>query len=257
MTIIRKEGAPFFFKRGKIGCLLVHGFTGAPKEMIWLGEQLALRDYTTLGVRLFAHGTNQNDMLRARWRDWYLSVVDGYHLLSGCCEDIFVMGLSMGGVLAFLLGSQFPVTGIAALSTPFFVPDARVIMLRPLIPLVSTFWKFASKGESDWVDPEANKDHFEYPGYPLKGANELHFLLKEMQERLPSVTAPVLIIHSKRDRSVSEEHPEKIFKNLKTKHKSILWLDNSGHVITLDAEKDRVFQAVADFIESVVAHKDM
>ncbi len=85
----------------------------------------------------------------------------------------------------------------------------------------------------------------------------VYFLPIYMQERLPSVTAPVLIIHSKRDRSVSEEHPEKIYKKLKTKRKSILWLDNSGHVITLDAEKDRVFQAVADFIQGVVVHKDM
>jgi len=31
---------PFYFPGNKIGCLLVHGFTGTPKEMRWMGEYL-------------------------------------------------------------------------------------------------------------------------------------------------------------------------------------------------------------------------
>jgi carboxylesterase len=43
---------PFYFPGGKTGCLLVHGFTGSPKEMRWMGEYLAGQGYTVLGVRL-------------------------------------------------------------------------------------------------------------------------------------------------------------------------------------------------------------
>jgi carboxylesterase len=249
MNVVRSEAAPFFFKRGAVGCLLVHGFTGAPAEMRWLGERLAESDYSVLGVRLFAHGTDQKDMLRAKWRDWYLSVLDGYNLLKGQCEQIFAVGLSMGGVLSLLLGAEHPVTGIVALSTPYLIPDPRIKLLLPLIPFVSKFWRFKSKGSSHWVDPESQKDHIEYPDYPLIGAHESHLVLKQLQELLPTISAPTLIIHSKIDQSVSVEHPKRIFDQLGSSDKEIKWLGNSSHVITRDAEKERVLQEIIMFIE--------
>jgi len=40
---------PFFLPGNRVGCLLVHGFTGAPKEMRWMGEFLNQQGYTVLG----------------------------------------------------------------------------------------------------------------------------------------------------------------------------------------------------------------
>jgi len=36
---------PFFYPGNETGCLLIHGFTGAPKEMRWLGEYLTGKGY--------------------------------------------------------------------------------------------------------------------------------------------------------------------------------------------------------------------
>ena len=124
MNVVQVEAAPFFFKRGKIGCLLIHGYTGAPAEMRWLGEQLANNDYSVLSPRLFAHGTDQEDLLRAKWRDWYHSVEDGYHLLKGQCDQIFVVGLSLGGVILMAVGNAAPPS--------------------PTIPASLTFWRIPS-----------------------------------------------------------------------------------------------------------------
>ena len=75
--IIIPTTEPFFFPGGATGCLMVHGFTGTPKEMRWLGEYLAGKGHSVLGVRLAAHATRPNDMIRARWHDWLASVEDG------------------------------------------------------------------------------------------------------------------------------------------------------------------------------------
>jgi carboxylesterase len=251
MNIVQVEAAPFFFERGRIGCLLIHGFTGAPAEMRWLGEQLAKEGYSTLGVRLFAHGTDQKDMLRAKWRDWYFSAVDGYYQLKGCCDHIFVIGLSMGGVLALMLGSDYPISGVVALSTPLSVPLKWVKPFLPLIPIVSKFWRYKSKGSPDWVDPSLQDDHFDYPVYPLIAVHELDLLMKEMRKRLNSVRLPTLIIHSKTDGSVSGEHAQRLHQLIGSDDKEIVWLENSGHVITRDVEKDRVLHEVSSFISRI------
>src|SRR3989304_2424624 len=92
--MLLKSAEPFYFPGGNIGCLLVHGFTGTPKEMRYLGKNLANRGYSVLGVRLVGHATRMEDMTRTSYRDWLASVEDGWWMLSGCSEKIFVIGRS-------------------------------------------------------------------------------------------------------------------------------------------------------------------
>ncbi len=101
MSQIIPTAEPFHFAgkgaNAKIGCLVTHGFTGAPKEMRWLGEYLNRQGYTVCGIRLNGHATKPEDMVRSHWQDWLLSVEDGYDLLHSCTEKVFLLGLSMGG----------------------------------------------------------------------------------------------------------------------------------------------------------------
>jgi carboxylesterase len=252
--IVQDEGTPFFFQRGRTGCLLIHGTTGTPKEMRWLGEYLAVKGYSVLGCRLFGHATDQKDLLRARWVDWLTSVEDAYHILSGICDQIFIAGVSLGGVLSLYFASQFPTAGVIAYSTPYFMPDKLAVILRPLLPLIGSVWHFFPKGEPDWHDIELHKDHLEYPAYPIRVATELHHLIDEMQKVLPTITVPTLIIHSVKDGVVSYQHAEKIYKALGSQDKELFWLEYSGHNMTRDSERDKVFHATADFIQRISSH---
>ncbi|RPI82580.1 MAG: alpha/beta fold hydrolase, partial [Chloroflexi bacterium] len=172
---------PFFFQGGLVGCLLIHGFTGAPKEMRQMGEYLAEKGYTVLGVRLAGHATSPRNMLRTTWQDWFFSVSDGWHMLESAGKSIFVVGLSMGGVLSLTLASHFPVKGVIAMSSPYSLPDdPRLPFIRPLSLLVRN----VGKGESDWKNPELAKDHVDYPYYPTRSIAELRDLIAVMRERL-------------------------------------------------------------------------
>jgi carboxylesterase len=88
MRQIIPTAEPFFFpgKQTTLGCLLIHGFTGAPKEMRLMGKFLAERGYTSLGVRLAGHATHPDDMIRTRYTDWLASVEDGYAMLRDSVE---------------------------------------------------------------------------------------------------------------------------------------------------------------------------
>ena len=248
---------PFFFPGDRTGCLLVHGFTGTPKEMRPLGEYLAGIGHTVLGVRLFAHATRPDDMLRARWRDWVASVEDGWHLLNGACDTIFIMGLSMGGALSLLVASEdyarrLPVVGVVAMSTPF------ELVRDPLLPYVQYLGRIrprVEKGPPDWRNPEAESLHIAYPYYPTRAIAELRDLLAEMRQNLPGVRVPGLLMHSRLDRdgSFDPDSMTKIYERLGSREKEMIWLENSGHVITREPEQEKVFQACADFIHRTLA----
>ena len=100
---------------------------------------------------------------RTRWTNWLASVEDGYRLLQGSSNTIFVCGLSMGGILSLLFASRFPVAGVIAISTPYTLPgEWRLRFIKPLHWLIP----HVPKGPSDWRNPPAARDHVDYPDYP-------------------------------------------------------------------------------------------
>ena len=133
---------PFFLHAGKTGCVLIHGFTGSPKEMRIMGDFLFTHNITALGIRLAGHATDVQDMARTRWKDWLASVEDGIHLLSQCCDNIFLAGLSMGGALSLLAASIYPVRGIIAMSTPYEIKkDWRINFPKQISFFIPTIKK--------------------------------------------------------------------------------------------------------------------
>lgn len=245
MNQIIPGAEPFLFPGGSTGCLLIHGFTGTPKEMRPMGAYLHQRGFTVLGVRLTGHATRPEDLPRVRWQDWILSVEDGWQLLKGITDRIFVCGLSMGGVLALSFAAQFPVNGVVAMSTPYELPpDPRL----PYIRFLHRLQPRMEKGEPDWFEPEVAKGHIDYPYYPTRAIVELVELLKVLRASLPQVTAPVLLIHSKNDQGVAPENLEKIYTALGSQRKEKLMIENSGHAITVDQKRTQVFEAAADFM---------
>lgn len=248
MKVIIPTAEPFLFSGGPVGCLLIHGFTGTPKEMRPLGEHLADAGYTALGVRLTGHATDLEDLRRARYQDWIADVEGGYHMLRQNCAQVFVMGLSMGGVLALTLAAQYPVGGIVVMSTPYRLKaDPRLPFAKPL----SLIMKDVPKGPRNWDDPELERDHISYPAYPTRGVAELRDLIQACQPALARVSAPILLIYSKQDQSVAPANAEEIHSRVASKDKHILWLERSSHQIARDSESAIAFAAVGKFLDRI------
>lgn len=254
MRILVDQGEPFFYPGGDKACLLIHGFNGAPEEMRWMGRYLADQGFTVLGIRLFAHATQVEDMNRARWEDWLANVEDGYHILRGLASEVVVLGISMGGALTLLLAREFELTGVLVMATPIRIPDARVERIRPLLPLISKVMPtIRLLRESDWVDEEAEKLQLHYHEFAVRAAAELHDLLSEMRGSLGRVKAPALLIYARGDLGTPPDVPQFIHDQLGSTDKQILWLENGGHNIARDAGREQAFEAAAEFIRRVTA----
>ena len=235
---------PFFLPGGKTGVVLIHGFTGAPKEMRQLGDALHKRGLSVLGVRLAGHATQPEDMRRTRWWDWLASVEDGINLLSGSCDRVFYAGLSLGGDLALIAAARIPPTGVIAMSAPFTI-DRRARYLK----LVSWLVPWYKKNGKPAPTQDMQHRHVEYFAYPTRSLSELYAATQAMQQSLGNINVPVLLINSKSDPTVPFEHASRIKQLLKAPQVDQIVLETSGHVVTEDDEKEIVFDAVYQFIQ--------
>lgn len=243
------QGAePFLLPGGKRGVLLVHGFTGSPSEMRLLGEYLNKVGYTVLAPRLCGHGTTPAEMAETKWLHWYSAVEDGYHLLKALCSEVCVVGLSMGGLLSLKLASEYPVTKLVSLAAPIYINDSRL----PLLPVYRMFRNYVPKKRKKLdVDPLYSVG---YDETPLASLSSLLDLIKQVDKLLPAIYVPALIIQSRAEHTVRPASAVHIYKSLGSHDKKLIWLEKSGHIVTLDIEKEHVFEHIASFLEGEKPH---
>jgi carboxylesterase len=241
------QAEPFYFHGDDTACLLIHGFTGTPMEMRPLGEYLSKQGYSVLGIRLAGHATQISDMMRMRWWDWLASVEDGINLLTNNNSQIVTIGLSMGGILSLIAASRYTVIGSVSLSAPYSLgKDWRL----KLLPLLKWFLPEVRKSYAK-NNGESTIDHIDYHSYPTQSIMELMALQEEMRRCLPKIKVPVLLMHSKLDKTAPPTSMPTIFNQLTIKDKEMHWVENSGHVITLGTDQEIVFRRVHDFIKKL------
>ncbi len=242
LSELQKHANEFLLNGNEIGIMLIHGVTGIPEEMRLLGEYLNKKGATVYGVRVAGHGTTPEELAKLKWKDLYKSVEEKLEILKEKSTTLVVGGLSMGGMLTLALAAEHKeIQKIFTLSAPVELNDWRI----KLIPLLKIFMKYYKKEPEDEIN---GLPHYSYPVYPLSTIYELYKAQKQIKQNLPKITQPILIIHSKSDPSVDVKNAQIIYDNVSAKEKKIVLLEKSGHVITKDVEKEKVFEAVADFI---------
>lgn len=213
-----------------------------------MGDHLKQQGYTVLGIRLAGHATTWQDLARTRWWDWLASVEDGLNLLKGCTEEQYLMGLSLGGVLSLLAATRYQVRGVVAMSTPFGLPNDPRIHVMNILTMLQPKIK---KGEDVFFNEQAKATHVALPFTPSRAMMEVVKAIKELQRALPDVKVPALLIQSRLDTVVPAGSLDEIYGNIGSMDKTRLWVENSGHVITEEPDRELVFSTAVDFIKRI------
>jgi len=236
--------AEFYLPGGDTACLLIHGFGGSPAEMRGMGEYLAARGLTVLGVRLAGHGTTPEDMAGTGWREW---VASAERALSSLLvkNAVFAAGLSMGAAIALHLSTRYPVRGVIAMAPALFLGDWRA----SLVPAIKLFrkWHYFD-GSSDLTDPTALSQIVSYDRVAFANIASLMELQRQVRASLPQVAVPLLVMQGRQDRTIPINNAQYLYDHAGSQEKRLVWYANSGHGLVVDSEKDRVWQEAFDFI---------
>lgn len=238
------EPQPFYFEGNEIGVLLIHGFTGSPVEMYPMGEYLAGRGLTVLGVQLAGHGRTPEEMAQTGWRDWVASAQEGLERLRAGREQVYVVGYSLGGIITLHLASRSPMDGAVLLATPLYLSDWRL----NLVPLMKPLIRFFPMGGPESPDPVVKERFWCYDRVPLRCVDELRHFVRRTRRELPQVQVPLLIVQGDLDQSVPPDCPQEIYDRTASTDKAILRFANSTHSLPADRDREEVWQRTCEFI---------
>ncbi|KPU26478.1 hypothetical protein TR13x_09980 [Caloranaerobacter sp. TR13] len=246
MKYLHDNAKAFYFKGNNIGCLLIHGFTGSPAEMKLLGEFLHKQGCTVNGVLLKGHGTKVEDMEQTTWKDWLSSAEVELIDLKHKCDKVVVIGLSMGGIIALNLAERFNIDAVVSIAAPIKITNRKVYFAR----VIKYFKKYILKPEKKF-DEDVKDYCISYDRTPVALIPHLLKLIRITKRRFKKVKAPILIIQSKNDKTVRYESAEYILKKVGSQFKKLVYLKESGHVVTLDLEREKVFTEIKKFLVEI------
>jgi carboxylesterase len=252
------RGAEPYFHRGNgVGCLVLHGFTASPAEVRWLAEYLFGCGFTVYAPRLAGHGTDPHDLKRTTWRDWYASALDGYHILRQTCEQVFLVGHSMGGMLSLILSIEIESAGVAVLATPIrfssrVMANARWIKYAlPYTDQSDTTPLPQLIREEQTRRGEEPLGRVRYELWSSAAVAELYALANYVDSQLPQVKAPLLLIYSQGDDTAKVWQGDHIAAHVGSQQIERHTLEQSGHIVTQDVEREQVFTRVAEFVQQI------
>jgi len=235
------DPSAFAVRGGPVGVLLIHGFTGSVAETRPMGEYLAAQGMTVRCPLLPGHGTSPRDLTRIRWQAWADEVESALHILQGCCEPVFVGGLSLGALLTLWLGAKHPeIAGLIPMAPAIHVQN-RLMPLALGMRYLFKYNPLGGMGDRDLGDPEALDRIWCYDEMPMWGAGEVVRLQRQVRQGLPRVRQPILIFQGRRDAQLPPKAAQTVYERVASTDKTLVWLEHSGHNLLADGERVSVW----------------
>ena len=225
--------------------VLVHGFTGAPTEVRPLADALAMRGYRAIGPLLPGHGTDEDELGDVEWSEWFTTVVDALHWARESAEVVSLAGLSMGALLSTVVAARRPeLVDTLGLLAPAFEVDNPLFRFVGLGRFVLDKMPAPRLPKAGLTSPDGWKRLWHYDNRPVDAVWQLRRLQKTAWSELPDVTMPTVVIQGLRDQTLVADGAKPAFERLGARQKSLVWLEKSGHCLTVDVELDRVVDAL-------------
>ena len=197
--------------------------------------------------RLPGHGTRWQDANRTIWQDWFAEAQRSFVELQERCDQVVVLGLSVGGCLALRLAeTRGPsVRGVVVVNPSMSTTDRRARFSG----LVSKVMPSAPGIVDDIAMPDVTEGG--YDRVPTRAFHSLRALWALTTAELPRVTQPLLVFTSPQDHVVEPANSDLVLARVSSRVKEQRLLPKSYHVATLDYDAQTIFDGSLAFVREL------
>jgi carboxylesterase len=225
-----------------IGCLCIHGFTGSPYEVEPLVTYLRKQtNWLIVDPTLPGHGEHDH-LLNITFDQWIQCVEQEIEALFISCEKVYVIGFSMGGLLAAYLASKYPVEKLVLLSAA-----AHYVNIHQLLADIGEMIKDGVKGslQSNVLFQRYRK---KIAATPLSATKQFRKLVRHVKPLLQQIQVPTLIVQGECDGIVPVKSAHYIYEKLGSENKKLVFLCSSQHHVCHGPDYKQLEEEIAHFL---------
>lgn len=251
---INHENESRFLSGNKTVCILVHGFASGAQETKYLAEYLHGKGYSVSALLLKGHNQRPKDLKDVKWKEWEKQLnFELQRLIEQKYENIYVIGFSMGGLLALRVSTNKQIKGIVAISPSLYI-FSKKFYLFPLTAIVKSISCFIPymlrRTDLNFIYNAQQNRRIIYDEIPLATIHQVLLLADSTASTLKNLRTPLLVIQAKDDKTVDFLSSKTIHASVKSINKDYFELPTGGHLIILNDQRDAVFEKIRQFIET-------
>ncbi|MBC5636974.1 alpha/beta fold hydrolase [Ornithinibacillus sp. BX22] len=234
-----------------IACLIIHGFTGGPHELEPLTDYLQEHTDWHISVPTLPGHGKKLALENVNYKSWIDSAEASLNHLKEKYDEIYLIGFSMGGMIAAYLAAKYKVEKLVLLATA-----GKYLSLKRISVDIGDVIKDGITGKLG-----QNKLYRHYKrklgSVPLKANIEFLKLVKLTRKYLKNVESPVLIAQGQMDSLVPYKTAYYLDKEIPAKWKEVVFFERSRHLICLGNDKDALNRIVFEFLERPVERSEV
>ncbi len=238
-----------FFRRKAV--LLIHGFVGGIYDYDSLPNELEL--IRSFDVFTFTLPSHEKFIVKdVKYEDWIKAAEKQIEfLIDHKYKEIYVIGHSMGGVIATHLANKYKEVKKLVLAAPafryFYFKDGKVNLKGFNETIKNMPNLFKDEGKEKVIERIRKT--------PIPTMLEFTKLVDKYQNDTSKITCPTLIIHGIEDRVVPSEGTEYVHNTLNSKTNILINIKDVTHDCFTKKRKKEVNKLIIDFLKRTPHHK--
>ncbi|MFS0675047.1 alpha/beta hydrolase [Ornithinibacillus sp. 179-J 7C1 HS] len=234
-----------------IGCLIIHGYTGGPHELEPLTNYLQEHTDWHISVPTLPGHGQKLALDNVHYKSWIETAEASLKRLKEKYDEIYLIGFSMGGMIAAYLAAKYKVDKLVLLATA-----GKYLSFKQISVDIGEVIKDGITGKLG-----QNKLYRHYKrklgSVPLKANLEFLKLVRLTRKHLKNVESPVLIAQGQMDSMVPYKTAYYLDKEIPAKRKEVVFFERSRHLICLGNDKDTLNKMVYEFLEKPVESNEV
>jgi carboxylesterase len=224
-------------------CIIIHGFTGNPKEVEPLANALEQMGYVVITPLLPGHSINKGKMEKVTALDWIQMIEKFVKQAIAENKEIHMIGFSMGAMIASIIAYRYQISTLVLLSPAVYVLTPNLLKMK-----LGGFFQQTKKTHSLSEHTLLNNQSL-IRSTPIYNVFQFHKIVRQAKRIFQHISIPICIIHGQKDETVDPRSSELIYSVVSSIEKELHYLPLSKHHICRDCEVDTVIQMVIKFLK--------
>lgn len=252
---------------GRVGLLMLHGFMGSPLSSHPMANYLADHGISVHCPLLPGHGHHPDKLKGYTREDWIEASEEAFETARNLCDELFVMGHSMGTVLGARLCLKYPEIKGMIMLVPFYeAPDRRLLLMKGLKYVMPWFYPASLPSRSlkklveervkdfdptiDLNDPAVQKELPMLTRIPTASLVEMLKMSEYGRTLWPQLSKPTITFHGGKDSAAKVSSVQALYESLPGPDKQIKFFPDAGHELMrpFDPVHEIVWKMAFDFI---------